>query len=145
MKTSVLSSFTIEIMNTSSVINPRTHWINARFSRLTSWLPSLHFVISLVVFGLIANITICFVMLRGGRLKKHLSNFMLFHLSITGIAYRLIVVPSQWAALFYPFLVKPTMLCKFRFCVMISRHYIIMLLSNVVEVQKPLSFISTAR
>jgi len=51
-------------------------------------------------------------MLRGGRFKKHLSNFMLFHLSITGIAYRLIVVPSQWVALFYPFRVQPTMLCK---------------------------------
>ena len=99
-------------MNTSFVINPRTYWINARFSRLTSWLPSLYFVISLVVLGLIANITICFVMLRDGRFKKHFSNFMLFHLSITGIAYRLIVVPSQWAALFYPFRVKPTMLCK---------------------------------
>lgn len=37
---------------------------------------------------------------------------MLFHLSITGIAYRLIVVPSQWVVLFYPFRTKPTMLCK---------------------------------
>ena len=99
-------------MNTSSVINPRTHWIHARFSTLTSWLPSYYTVISIVVLGLIANITVCFVLLRGGRFKKHLSNFMLFHLSITGIAYRLVVVPSQWAALFYPFRVKPTMLCK---------------------------------
>ena len=99
-------------MNTSSVINPRTHWIHARFSTLTSWLPSYYTVISIVVLGLIANITVCFVLLRGGHFKKHLSNFMLFHFSITGIAYRLVVVPSQWAALFYPFRVKPTMVCK---------------------------------
>ena len=107
-----MSLFFRLLRNYEHFINPRTYWINARFSRLTSWLPSLYVVISLVVLGIIANITICFVMLRGGRFKKHLSNFMLFHLSITGIAYRLIVVPSQWAALFYPFRVKPTMLCK---------------------------------
>ena len=99
-------------MNTSSVINPRRHWMNSRFSRLTSWLPSYCAVISLIALGLIANMTVCVVMLRGRRFKKHLSNFMLFHLSITGIAYRLIVVPSQWVALFYPFKDKPTMLCK---------------------------------
>ena len=99
-------------MNTSSVINLRTHWIHARFSPLTSWLPSYYTVISLVVLGLIANITVCFVLFRGGRFKKHLLNFMLFHLSITGIAHLLVVVPIQWVALFYPFRTKPTMLCK---------------------------------
>ena len=99
-------------MNTSSVISHRTHWIIGRFSHLTSWLPFCCSVIILVVLGLIANITVCFVLLRGGRFKKHLSNFMLFHLSITGIAYRLVVVPSQWVALFYPFRAKPTLLCK---------------------------------
>ena len=98
-------------MNTASVNSPGTHWISARYSLLASWLPSYYFVISLVVLGLIANITVCLAMLRGRRFKKHLSNFILFHLSITGIAYRLIVVPSQWAALFYPFRAKPTMLC----------------------------------
>ena len=100
-------------MNASSVISRRTHWINARFSPLTSWLIFYCSVIILVVLGLIANITVCFVLLRGRRFKKHLSNFMLFHLSLTGIAYRLVVVPSQWVALFYPFRAKPTMLCKF--------------------------------
>ena len=86
--------------------------MNSRVSFLISWLPPYGCVISLIVLGLIANITVCVVMIRRRRFKKHLSNFMLFHLAITGIAYRLIVVPSQWAALFYPFKAKPTMLCK---------------------------------
>ena len=84
-----------------------------------SWLPLLTlvllvglFLLGLVVFGVVANLTVCIVMIRGGRFRKHLSNFMLFHLAITDIVYRLIVVPSRGTVLLFPLETKPTIFCK---------------------------------
>lgn len=101
-----------EIMNTSAIISSPVQWTSSLLSQLTLFFFGCLLLLCLVIVGLVANITVCVVMFRGGRFKKHLSNFMLFHLSITDIAYRLIVVPGQWASIFYPFETKPTMLCK---------------------------------
>ena len=99
-------------MNISAIISSPIQWTSSWLSPLTLFLFVCVFLLCLVIIGLIANITVCVVMLRGGRFKKHLSNFMLFHLSITDIAYRLIIVPGQGASIFYPFETKPTMFCK---------------------------------
>lgn len=99
-------------MNTSAIISLRIQWTSSLLSQLTLLFFGCLFLLCLVIVGLVANITVCIVMLRGGRFKKHLSNFMLFHLSITDIAYRLIVVPGQGASIFYPFENTPTMFCK---------------------------------
>ena len=106
-------SFVIyEVMNTSTVLSSPIQWTGSLLSQLTLFFFGCLFLLCLVIVGLVANITVCVVMLRGGRFKKHLSNFMLFHLSITDIAYRSIVVPGQLASMFYPFETKPTMFCK---------------------------------
>ena len=99
-------------MNISAIISSPIQWTSSWLSPLTLFLFGCLLLLCLLIVGFIANITVCVVMLRGGRLKKHLSNFMLFHLSITDIAYRLIIVPSQWASIFYPLENKPTMFCK---------------------------------
>ena len=99
-------------MNTSAIISLRIQWTSSLLSQLTLLFFGCLFLLCLVIAGLVANITVCIVMLRGGRFKKHLSNFMLFHLSITDIAYRLIVVPGQGASIFFPFENTPTMFCK---------------------------------
>ena len=95
-------------MNSSAVINSRIQWINSLLPPLTMLL----LLLCLVIAGLIANMTVFVVMVRGGRFKRHLSNFMLFHLAITDIAYRLIVVPAQYISTLYPFETKPTIFCK---------------------------------
>ena len=101
-----------ETMNASTILSSPIQWTGSWLSPLTIFFFGCAFLLCLVIVGLIANITICVVMLRGGRFKKHLSNFMLFHLSITDIAYRLIIVPGQLGSIFYPFETKPTMFCK---------------------------------
>lgn len=100
------------IMNISTDVNSRIEGLNSLLSSLTLVLLGSGFLLCLVIVGVMANITVCIVMVRGRRFKKHLSNFMLFHLSITDIVYRLIVVPGQYAAILYPIENKPTMLCK---------------------------------
>ena len=99
-------------MNISTVIDSQIQSINLMLPLLTFTIFSSLFFLCLVIVGLIANITVCIVMIRGRRFKKHLSNFMLFHLAITDIAYRLIVVPVQWTAVLFPFESNPTMFCK---------------------------------
>ena len=79
---------------------------------LTLTIFSSLFFLCLVIVGLIGNITVCFVMVHDRRFKEHPSNFMLFHLEITDIAYPLIVVPVQWTAVLFPFGSNPTMFCK---------------------------------
>lgn len=71
------------------------------------------FLLFLVIIGVLANITVCIVLVRDCHFKKHISNFMLFHLSITDMVYRLIVVPVQLIALYLPIENKPALLCKF--------------------------------
>jgi len=101
-----------ENMNISAILSSPIQWTSSLLSQLTVIVFGCVFLLCLFTIGLIANITVCVVMLRGGRFKKHLSNFMLFHLSITDIAYRLIIVPGQGASIFYPFETNPTMFCK---------------------------------
>ena len=101
-----------EIMNTSAVMASPIQWTSSWLPLLTLFFFGCIFLLCLLIAGLVANITVCVVMLRGGRFKKHLSNFMLFHLSITDIAYRLIIVPGQWASIFYSLETRATMFCK---------------------------------
>ena len=96
---------------------------------MTSFIPILTllllgsaFLLFLVILGVIANITVCAVMMQGRRFKKHLSNFMLFHLSITDIVYRLIVVPGQLIASLLPMRNKNVLLCKVTKTLLFSVH-----------------------
>ncbi|KAK3735699.1 hypothetical protein QZH41_001315 [Actinostola sp. cb2023] len=47
----------------------------------------------LLILGLLVNFAICFVMLRRGKVKKNLSNFFLFNLSLTELLLWLVVLP----------------------------------------------------
>lgn len=62
-----------------------------RYSEFTNALYVLQFVIALI--GIIANITICCVLLRKRRLLKNFSNFHLFNLAITDVIFRLALTP----------------------------------------------------
>ena len=77
------------------------------------------FLLFLIILGILANVTVCVIMIPGGRFKKHLSNFMLVHLSMTDIVYRLIVVPSQLIATILPMQNK-ALLCKVTTAVLFS-------------------------
>ena len=94
--------------------------VSSQIEGINVWLPTLSlvllgcgFLLFLVLIGVLANITVCKVLVRDRRFKKHISNFMLFHLSITDMVYRLIVVPAQLIALYFPIQNKPALLCKF--------------------------------
>ena len=99
------------------------------YVKMTSFLPTFTlsllgcgFLLFLVILGVIANITVCTVMMQGHRFKKHLSNFMLFHLSITDIVYRLIVVPGQLIASLLPIQNKNVLICKVTKTLLFSVH-----------------------
>ena len=47
----------------------------------------------LLVFGVILNGAICYVMLRGKRYKKNTSNLFILHLSVTELVVRLVIGP----------------------------------------------------
>ena len=107
-----LDSFFKRTMNVTDVIS--------QIEGVNVWLPTLKlvilgcgFLLFLVIIGVLANITVCIVLVRDRRFKKHISNFMLFHLSITDMVYRLIVVLAQLIALYLPIQNKPALLCKF--------------------------------
>lgn len=48
----------------------------------------------LALLGIVANYTVCGVLLRKKRLAKNFSNFHLFNVGFTDIVYRLALVPS---------------------------------------------------
>ena len=68
-------------------------------------------LLSLFIVGVAANVIVCITLTRGCRLKRHLSNFMLFHLSVTDMVYRLIVLPSYLIATILPVESKD-LICK---------------------------------
>ena len=68
-------------------------------------------LLSLFIVGVAANVVVCITLTRGCRLKRHLSNFMLFHLSVTDMVYRLIVLPSYLIATILPVESKD-LICK---------------------------------
>lgn len=98
-------------MNISDV-NSHIQWMSSSLSALTLLLLGGGFLLLIVILGVLANITVCIVMLRNRRFKKHVSNFMLAHLAITDVVHRLIVVPVQLIAMFIPLQNKPVLLCK---------------------------------
>ena len=58
------------------------------------WFSSiLSIAIFLLVFGIVANGVICFVMFRGKRYKKNTSNIFILHLSVTELVIRLLIFP----------------------------------------------------
>ena len=97
----------------SSAVNLQIVLQSLQLSYLTLVLFVCGFLLVLVILGAIANVTVCNVLVRGGRFKKHLSNFMLFHLSLTDMVYRLVVVPGHIAAKYSPAESKSVILCKF--------------------------------
>ena len=99
-------------MNTTDVNSHIQRMMSFLSPKLTVVLLGCGFLLFLVVIGVLANIAVCSVLVRGRRFKKHISNFMLFHLSITDMVFRLIVVPAQLIALMLPIQNKPALLCK---------------------------------
>ena len=108
-------------MNISDV-NSHIERTNSLLSKLTLLLLGCGFLLFLVILGVIANITVCTILTQRRRYKKHLSNFMLFHLSITDIAYRLIVVPGQLIASLLPIQNKNVLICKVTKTLLFSVH-----------------------
>ncbi|XP_068691218.1 neuropeptide FF receptor 2-like [Montipora foliosa] len=47
----------------------------------------------LILLGIVVNVAICVVMLRGKRFKKNNSNFFILHLSVTELVIRLLIFP----------------------------------------------------
>lgn len=91
----------------------------AQIDGLRYWLPTWTLLLLgcgcllfLFVAGLLANITVCTVMAKRHCIKKHISNFMLFHLSITDMLYRLVVFPALWIIMLFLLQSKPAWLCK---------------------------------
>lgn len=99
-------------MNITDVSSQITQGMIISSPKLTLMFLGCGFLLFLVIIGVLANITVCSVLMRNRRFKKHISNFMLFHLSITDMVYRLIVVPAQLIALVLPIQNKPVLLCK---------------------------------
>lgn len=89
-------------MNITDVSSQITQGMIILSPKLTLMFLGCGFLLFLVIIGVLANITVCSVLMRNRRFKKHISNFMLFHLSITDMVYRLIVVPAQLIALVLP-------------------------------------------
>ena len=108
-----LNSTVKAAMNTTDVNSHIQRMMSFLSPKLTVVLLGCGFLLFLVVIGVLANIAVCSVLVRDRRFKKHISNFMLFHLSITDMVYRLIVVPAQLIALMLPIQNKPALLCKF--------------------------------
>ena len=69
---------------------------------LTTSFLVLGLLLSLFIIGVAANVVVCITLTRGCRLKRHLSNFMLFHLLVTNMVYRLLVLPSYLIAAISP-------------------------------------------
>lgn len=96
-----------------SIFQPQIQSLNSALSNLTLVLLICFSFLGLVICGVIANVQVCRVLVRGRRFKKHLSNFMLFHLSITDLIYRLVVVPGYLAAKYFPVRNRSELFCKF--------------------------------
>ena len=47
----------------------------------------------LLVMGIMSNILVCVVMVRTGRIRKNLSNFFIFNLSIMEVSFRMVIFP----------------------------------------------------
>ena len=47
----------------------------------------------IILLGIIINVSICYVMLRGKRYKRNTSNFFIMHLSVMELVHRLLVFP----------------------------------------------------
>lgn len=46
----------------------------------------------LLALGLASNLFVCFMMARGKLIRKSLSNFYIFHLSVAEVLYRMVLV-----------------------------------------------------
>ena len=64
--------------------------VSSQIEGMNVWLPTwtlvllgCGFLLFLVITGVLANTFVCIVLVRERRFKKHISNFMLFHISIT--------------------------------------------------------------
>ncbi|XP_022789384.1 neuromedin-U receptor 2-like [Stylophora pistillata] len=99
-------------MANSSILELQIQSFNSTLSRVFWFLLISFSLLALVVLGVIANVKVCSVLVRGRRFKKHLSNFMLFHLSITDLIYRLIVIPGYLAAKYFPVKTRSELSCK---------------------------------
>ena len=66
-----------------------------RYSLFTNVVYVLQFAVA--VIGIIADITICGVLLRKKRLLKNFSNFHLFNLAMTDVVFRLALTPVLFA------------------------------------------------
>ena len=96
-----------------SIFQPQIQSLSSSLPNLTLVLLICFSFLGLVICGVIANVQVCRVLVRGRRFKKHLSNFMLFHLSITDLIYRLVVVPGFVAAKYFPVRNRSELFCKF--------------------------------
>ena len=96
-----------------SIFQPQIQSLSSALPNLTLVLLICFSFLGLVICGVIANVQVCRVLVRGRRFKKHLSNFMLFHLSITDLIYRLVVVPGFVAAKYFPVRNRSELFCKF--------------------------------
>lgn len=96
-----------------SIFQPQIQSLSSALPNLTLVLLICFSFLALVICGVIANVQVCRVLVRGRRFKKHLSNFMLFHLSITDLIYRLVVVPGFVAAKYFPVRNRSELFCKF--------------------------------
>ena len=66
-----------------------------RYSEFTNVVYVLQFAVA--VIGIIADITICGILLRKKRLLKNFSNFHLFNLAMTDVVFRLALTPVLFA------------------------------------------------
>lgn len=67
--------------------------IHSRKESVISFSAILSLAVLLIVLGICVNGVICFIMLRGKRYKRNISNFFILHLSVTELIYRLFVFP----------------------------------------------------